>query len=79
MPAKILVVDGDAQVREDLAAGLGQRFPLTLAATAKEALSALTAATRWRCCSASWTCRTRTARPCWPRPARSRPRACAWP
>lgn len=42
MPAKILVVDGDAQVRADLAAGLGQRFPLTLAASAKEALSVLT-------------------------------------
>lgn len=41
MPAKILFVDGDLQVLEDMFSALGQKFPMATAASAKEALSAL--------------------------------------
>lgn len=41
MPARILLVDGDAQVLEDLAAALGQHYPLATAASGQAALKAL--------------------------------------
>ncbi len=41
MPAKILLVDSDAQVLEDLSAALGQHYPLVTAASGKAALQAM--------------------------------------
>lgn len=41
MPTKILFVDGDRQVLEDMTATLGQKFPMATAASAREALEAL--------------------------------------